>query len=152
MSAATVRDKVAVKVLALASSTRRIHVYSNASTNTALAAWPPETLDDGLHAFVSRGATRRTGGTGTQRIERLIDVEWRFSALDRAEAERLMDALEDDVVTEFSAGITLGGSVIECVYLGADRPFEITDKGGREWVVWITHFRALERFATAMSA
>lgn len=149
MSATTVRDKVAAKILALPSSKR---VYSNASTNPALAPWPSELLDDGPHALVRRGATNRTGGTGNQFVERMIDVEWWISGLDVGEVERKIDTLEDQIVTEFSSGITLGGSVVECVYAGSDAPRDVDDQAGRPWVVWVTHFGPTkERYATEMT-
>lgn len=153
MSAASIRDKVAAKLLTLHASTRPVFVYSNASTDATLAQWPPETPDVGaVHAFVGRGTTTRTGGTGTQRVERFFNVEFRFSALDKAEAERLMDEFEDEIVTEFSQGITLDGSAIECTYTGADAPFELEDEETRLWVVWVAHFRVLERSALEMTA
>lgn len=148
MGAATVRDAIAAKVSALSSAQ---HVYANGSSDPAVAPWPDELVDNEPHALVGRGATVRTGGTGNQIVTRTVDVEWRFPAVDKGEAQRRMDALEDEIVVAFSDGLFLGGRVIDCTYEGSDKPFETADASAREWVVWITHFRARERFAVEMS-
>lgn len=150
MSAAAIRDAVADRIAGLPSAR---YVYGNGSTAGAKAAeWPAKLTDDGPHALVGRGASGRTGGTGNQFVARGIAVEWRFSARARAEAELLMDRLEDEIVTAFSAGITLGGLAIDCVYVGSERPFDVVDGEGATWVSWLTHFAARERFAVEMSA
>lgn len=147
MSGAAIRNAVAAKVASLAHAR---HTYSVGATGS-VSGWPVETLDDGPHALVARGPSSRSAGTGNQWLDRGVDVEFRFSAVDVAEAQRLIDALEDEIVVEFSSGITLGGLVAECVYLGSERPTRITDEDEREWIVWLTHFRARERFATEMT-
>lgn len=151
MSAGDVRDRVAAKVATLAHAGV---VYSNgsyASAGDSVSEWPSTLLDNKVHALVRRGATGRGGGTGNQMVTRTIDVEWRFSALALAEAERLIDVIEDEIIVAFSSDLDLGGAVYDCVYDGSDRPFEDEDEDERPWVVWVAHFSARERWNVEMT-
>lgn len=148
MSLAQVRDRVARKVMNLPSA---VHVYANGSTDPEVAPYPAETVDNAPHALVGRGATSIDGGTGNQRMAANVDVTWRFPATDRAEAERAMDRLEDEMITEFADGITLDGLAIDCHYGGSDRPAESTDEGERAWITWVTHVAVRLRYSVEMT-
>lgn len=151
----TYRGIVAEKIADLPSA---LHVYSNdvGVDRGKVAPWPVEFVDDGPHALVGRGASTRSGGTGNQRLMRNVDVEWRFSQLDPASAERLIDQIEEEIIEAFSSDLTLGGRVIECVYAGSDAPFDFDDNPnpvvvGHVWVVWRTHFTVRERRSYEMT-
>lgn len=149
MSAAAIRDAVAAKIAALPSGR---NVYSAAATSTPnVLPWPQDLLDEGPHALVGRGASGRRGGTGNQYVDRGVDVEWRLSALDYGAVQLLVDTLEDEILAEFSSGITLGGIVVDCVYAGSDAPADILDEDSRPWLRWVTHFTARERVSLEMT-
>ena len=148
MSASTVRGFVAAKVATLPSVR---HVYS-AVPATGVNPIPFEYVDSGPHALVVRGNTTRQYGTGNQWVTRAVDVEFRFSGLEPGAAERLIDTLEGEILTVFSAGITQGGAVIDLLYSGSDKPYEELDRADRSWYVWVAHFEARERYAIEMTA
>lgn len=149
-TAAQIRDRIAARIAAIDATW---HVYANGSSGEsgAVLPWPPETLDDGPHALVGRGPTVRTGGTGNQMVSRGVDVTWLLS-VDPARAEQLADDIEDQLLEAFSDGITLDGAVIECVYAGSDAVVHAEpDAEGREWVSWVTHFAARQRYSREMT-
>ncbi len=148
VSSASVRAAVAAKVATMATAR---HVYS-ADASSTVNGWPAEFTDDGPHALIARGSTSRIGNTGNQWITRSVDVVWRFSALSSGGAQRQIDALEDEIMVTFSAGLTMSGAAIDCLYTGSDAPFEEQDDNGRNWWVWVTHFAVRERYAIEMTA
>lgn len=151
MSAGELRDAVARKITELPTvADQSIMVYANGSADSGIAEWPQELTDATHHCLVGRDASLRSGGTGNQRMDRLMRADFRFSGLARAEAERLIDALEDEIVSVFSDDLSLGGLALDSEYLGSDRPVSVLEDG-RPWVVWVARFRARERFAVEMS-
>ena len=148
MTAAALRDKVAAKVRNMASVDQ---VYGNGSTD-ATAPVPGEVLEYGISAIVWRGSTTHEGGNlSGQLIDRIFEVEFVLSGRDKGEAERWVDKLDDELLTEFSTGITLGGSARDTWYTGSDRPVENTE-GDLAYYSWLARVTVRERNATEVTA
>lgn len=154
MTAAAIRDKVAVKVkTALATVTATGQVFANGTTQAGIGPIPEVLVDATVNVLVQRGSTERTLGTGNQHYARTFVCESKFPAFDRGEAERFIDLLDDAILLEFSHGITLGGSVIECVFAGSDQPIpDVSPLGDIKWWSWLFRLQTRERFPEEMSA
>lgn len=150
MPSAVARDRLAEKIAALPSVD---HAYGNGSVLPDIVAPIPAYLsENAMSAVVHRGTTARTRGTGNQWIVRVFEVEFSFPAHDLGNAEQIIDDLEDEILTEFSEGITLGGPpYIDCIYEGGGRPVEETDERQIEWWVWTATFTVRERVSLEMT-
>lgn len=154
MSAGVARDRVAAKIANLPRlADGRGHVFGNGYAGIAGVSPTPSTLvDQAINVLVVRGPTERSGNTGNQWLSRTIEATFHFPAFDRSEAERIADTIEDEIMDEFSQGITLGGPpYIDCLYMGSDRPVIFTDGEETEWWAMTSRFRVRERFTDEMT-
>ncbi len=144
MPAGDARDRLAQKLQTLPSIDR---VWANGQTE-GVDPIPPELAGAKVNVSVLRGPTRRSDA-GTHYI-RTFDIFCEFPALQRADVEQLIDALDDEMLAEFADGVFLGapGTYLDVVYTGADRP--ATKRLARvSWWTWTAHVDVRERYPEA---